>query len=103
MPRLRAARLRYLWKPSSALPPANLKKNQIGFCVNEPDPLLFILNPLREIAPTMTEMLLMPERWLKEEASFVPSIDLQETDNAYVVNAEMSGIDPNNPNISVKN
>ncbi len=61
------------------------------------------LNPLRDIAPTMAEMLRRPERWLEEESSFVPSIDLQETNNAYVVRAEMPGIDPNNLNISVKN
>ncbi len=61
------------------------------------------LNPLRDIAPTMAEMFRMPERWLEEEASFVPSIDLQETDNAFVVRAEMPGIDTNNVNISVKN
>lgn len=60
-------------------------------------------NPLAEIAPTMAEMFRMPERWLEGEASFIPSIDLQETDNAYVLNAELPGIDPNNVNISVHN
>lgn len=60
-------------------------------------------NPLSELAPTMAEMFHMPEKWLAGETSFVPSIDLQETDNAYVVRAEMPGIDPNNVNISVSN
>ncbi len=60
-------------------------------------------NPFGEIAPIMSELFRMPERWLEEEDSFSPSIDLQETDNAYVVKAEMPGIDPNNVSISVNN
>ena len=61
------------------------------------------LDPLTTMAPAIAEMFRTPERWLEEEASFVPSIDLQETDNAYVINAEMPGMDPNNVNISVQN
>ncbi|MGM0760096.1 MAG: Hsp20/alpha crystallin family protein [Thermodesulfobacteriota bacterium] len=61
------------------------------------------LDLLTNEAPTIAEMFCMPERWLEEETSFVPSIDLQETDNAYVINAEMPGMDPNNVNITVNN
>jgi HSP20 family protein len=61
------------------------------------------LDPLTNVAPGIAEMFRAPERWLEEEMSFVPSIDLQETDNAYVVKAEMPGIDPKNVNISVEN
>lgn len=60
-------------------------------------------NPLMEIAPTMAEMFRMPERLLEDEISFVPSMDLQETDKSYVLTAEMPGMDPNNVDISVRN
>jgi HSP20 family protein len=55
-----------------------------------------------EVAPEMTDIFRMPERLFGEEVSFVPSMDLQETENAYVLTAEMSGIDPQNVDISVR-
>lgn len=61
------------------------------------------LDPLKDIAPTMAEMFRMPQRLLEEENTFVPNIDLQETDNAYVISAEMPGINPNDVDISVNN
>ena len=61
------------------------------------------LDPLTNVAPGIAEMFRMPEKWMEEEMSFIPSIDLQETDNAYVARAEMPGIDPKNVNISVQN
>ncbi|MFO7802814.1 MAG: Hsp20/alpha crystallin family protein [Desulfovermiculus sp.] len=60
-------------------------------------------DPMREIAPTMADMFRMPERLLGEEMSFVPTMDMQETDNAYVLTAEMPGMDPKNVDISVRN
>jgi HSP20 family protein len=39
-------------------------------------------NPLMEVAPEMTDIFRMPERLFGEEVSFVPSMDLQETENA---------------------
>ncbi len=61
------------------------------------------LDPLTNMAPGLAEMFRMPERWLEEEMAFAPSIDLQETENAYVVRAEMPGIDPKDVDISVHN
>jgi len=60
-------------------------------------------DPLMEMAPTMADMFRMPERLLGEEMSFVPTMDMQETDNAYVLTAEMPGMDPKNVDISVRN
>ncbi|MFO7803491.1 MAG: Hsp20 family protein, partial [Desulfovermiculus sp.] len=60
-------------------------------------------NPLLEIAPTMADMFRMPENILDEEMTFVPTMDLQETDKAYVLTAEMPGMDPKNVDISVRN
>jgi HSP20 family protein len=56
-----------------------------------------------EIAPEMAEMFRMPESLFGEDVSFVPSMDMQETDSAYVLTAEMPGIDPQNVDISVRN
>lgn len=60
-------------------------------------------DPFTEMAPTMADMFRMPERLLGEEMSFVPTMDMQETDNAYVLTAEMPGMDPKNVDISVRN
>ena len=60
-------------------------------------------NPLMEMAPEMTDIFRLPERLFGEELPFVPSMDMQETDNAYVLTAEMPGIDPQNVDISVRN
>jgi len=61
------------------------------------------LDPLTNVAPGIAEMFRMPEKWMEEDMSFVPSIDLQDADTAYVARAEMPGIDPQNVNISVQN
>jgi HSP20 family protein len=56
-----------------------------------------------ELAPEMADLFRLPERLLGEEADFVPSMDFQETDNAYVLTAEMPGIDPKDVEVSVRN
>ena len=60
-------------------------------------------NPMMDMFPSMADMFRMPERMLEEEMSFVPSMDLQETDKHYVLTAEMPGMDANNVDISVRN
>jgi HSP20 family protein len=60
-------------------------------------------NPLMEFAPEMADLFRIPERLLGEEVDFVPSMDFQETDNEYVLTAEMPGIDPKNVEVSVRN
>lgn len=60
-------------------------------------------SPLMEFAPEMADLFGMPERLLGVEADFVPSMDFQETDNEYVLTAEMPGIDPKNVEVSVRN
>ena len=61
------------------------------------------MNPMMDIAPAMAELFNRPERWLEDQMSFVPSLDMHETDSAYVLNAEMPGMNPENVDVSVHN
>ncbi|MGM0646675.1 MAG: Hsp20/alpha crystallin family protein [Thermodesulfobacteriota bacterium] len=51
----------------------------------------------------MAELFNRPERWLEEQMSFVPSLDMHETESAYVLNAEMPGMNPEDVDVSVQN
>ncbi|ACV69634.1 Hsp20/alpha crystallin family protein [Desulfohalobium retbaense] len=60
-------------------------------------------DPMHEMVPALAEMFNSPERWLDNEIAFVPSLDMEETNDAYILTAEMPGIEPENIDVTVRN